>query len=64
MQITKATLLKGRGADQVLLDTDLPNGCWPYNGTQDVRFSVAAGSGDEYLKAHFPDVPVVIVDIC
>lgn len=63
MNITKATILVGRGADKVMLDTDLPCATWPYEGKQHLTFDVAAGNGAFYVSQHFPDVKVKVVSV-
>lgn len=61
MNICKIKIIKGRGADKVYMETDLPEACWPYDGTLSIRFDVAEGRGEEYIKTHFPQIPVHII---
>jgi hypothetical protein len=60
MNITSITLITGNGADHLLLQTDLPDGCWPYTDNATVKMETAAGTGEEYCIAHFTDVPLKI----
>lgn len=60
VKILSATLIQGSGPDTILLEVDLPNGCWPYNGNQSVKMEVSAGSGIGYLEENLGIVPKVI----
>lgn len=59
MKILSITILRMRqGADEVMLETDLPEAVFPYAGTVDVKFNTARGNAEAYCKLHFPDVPI------
>ena len=62
-KITDITILAGNGPDHVMLNTNLPNGCWPYNGNASLRLEVASGRGVDYVKEHFPDVQVKVIKV-
>ena len=60
--ITKVTLLERSGqADTVWLDTLLPAGVWPYEGTQSLKFEVAQGRGRFYIAVNFPHIEHVFI---
>lgn len=61
--ITSITLISGQGSDKVSLETNLPNGIYPYDGKQDVNMTLAKGTGEEYLAKHFPGVAVKVIKI-
>lgn len=61
MKILSAFILCGRaGGDHVSLDTDLPNPSYPYDGTLSISFVCAKGTAEEYVKKHFPKIPVKV----
>lgn len=60
IQLLSATVLKGNGADKILIKTNLPEACWPYQGNLHLQFSAAAGSGINYVFEHFGLTPMVI----
>ena len=62
MQITKATIIKGFGADKVILFTDLPSACYPYKGNQSLSFDTAKDTANDYMRIHFADIPYTIVE--
>lgn len=63
MNIINITIVKDQGSDDVFLETDLPSATWPYTGTLSLKASAARGSSETYIKEHFPDVPVKIVEV-
>lgn len=64
MKITSATLIEVRaGPDKIIMETDLPDGRYPYTGNQSISMDVAYGEGEEYMKKHFPDVNVTVVKL-
>ena len=63
MNILNITLLTTNGTDELIITTDLPNGQWPYTGNQEVKMVLAAGSGEEYIKKHFPSVEYKIIGV-
>lgn len=65
MRILKATILITRhGADTVSLQTDLPEGCFTTDDKEKMclSFKVAHGGGEYYVKEHFPDIPVEVLN--
>lgn len=62
MKLTGAVIVKSTGSDHILIDTTLPEPCYPFNGNLCIRFSVAADTGEHYMKKYFPDVPYTVVD--
>jgi hypothetical protein len=64
MVIKKITIITNPdGPDRVYLETDLPNGRRLYNADQAFSGDVAAGTGEEYVKKHFPGIPFTVVEI-
>jgi hypothetical protein len=65
MVIRKITILHNScGPDRIYLETDLPDGDSLYpNGYQDFEGLVDCGTGEEYVKKHFPDIPFTVVEI-
>jgi hypothetical protein len=63
MKIIRATVLSGKGPDKIMLHTDLPEACYPYNGFLYLDFNCAQDKGDEYLAIHFPNIPTEIIKI-
>ena len=63
MNVTSITiLLQDNQADQVCLNTDLPEPTWPYKGRLSTCFRCAAGNGRAYVAEHFPGVEVEELD--
>lgn len=62
LEITKAILVTGHGADRVSLETNLPQGVFPYDEENlSLSFMVTRGKGLEYLEKHFSNLPVVVL---
>ena len=62
IQITSATVVRNpQGPDVVYFKTVLPDGCWPYRGTAQLRLDLAADSAEQYLGEHFPELPYEVV---
>ncbi len=66
MKLLKATvILRACGVDQVNLETDLPT---PFTYSGDLaqpltlKFEATKGKGLDYVRQHFPKVPVEIID--
>jgi hypothetical protein len=62
LEIVAATLVTGRGADELILFTTLPCGTWPYEDEAHVRMEVAKGRGKAYAEKWFSEVPLTIID--
>lgn len=60
MKILSILVVTGHGADLISIDTDLPNACYPYDGRQCLNFKAAKGTGEAYVKKHFPDVVITV----
>ncbi len=60
LEITKIQVLTGSGPDAVLLNTTLPEGCWPYTGHATLTVQVAAGTGEDYARKHFSGLDVEV----
>lgn len=61
MKITKITVLTGSGGDNLMMETDLPNGMWPYTGVSSIRLDVAAEMGESFVQTHFPGIPYEVI---
>jgi len=56
--IEKVVVLQRRHtSDIIILHTRLPGATWPYKQPVCLQFEAAKGTGKEYVKRHFPDVP-------
>jgi hypothetical protein len=60
MNITRATVLTGFGADQVYLWTDLPSALTAYSESLSLSFKATAGTGQTYVRNHFNINPIII----
>lgn len=62
IKILSATIYSGYpGADEIILELDIPSGQYPYTGHADAKIIVACGSGEDYCRKHFTDlIPKVI----
>ncbi len=61
IEVTNICIVATGGTDAVLIDTTLPQGVWPFNGTATVKLDVARNQGEEYVKKNFPGVPYRVV---
>lgn len=60
--IRNITLIRTRhGADELLLELDLPNGEFPYDGHACAHMRLARGTGEEYCQLHLSNVPLHVV---
>lgn len=48
------------GPDTILLDLELPNPCYPYNGTAYAKITAARETGAQYVRDHLSIEPEVI----
>ena len=65
MQITISKILilrRKNTTDKVIFTTNLPEGCWPYDGNATIEMHVANGYGEKYIRQHFPGVEFRIFD--
>jgi hypothetical protein len=63
MNITNIVILKGFGADKVILHTNLPSSM--PNLTQEtcaLDFQVEKDKAEEYVEKHFPGIPITIIE--
>ena len=64
MNVTKATVIHNEyGADGVVLHVDDMPSPMPHVTKEnlDLMFYAQAGTGEDYVKANFPGIPIVIV---
>jgi len=47
--------------DLLVVTTDLPQTCYPFDAAVDFRIEVQAGTGELYCEENFPGVPVTVV---
>jgi hypothetical protein len=58
INITKiSAIVRKNVTDKLLLYTEMPSGCWPFEGKATLRLEVASGTAEDYCSKHFPDVP-------
>lgn len=62
IEINKIICVRGAGADVLLLETTLPNGCYPFTGTATVKMDVAAETAEKYCEENFSSVELKIVE--
>lgn len=43
--------------------TDLIEAVWPYEENLAMSFKAAQGTGEEYLRTHFPGIEIEIIDL-
>lgn len=60
MKIIKAVVIENSGADKVGLETDLPEGTFPYKGNLTLWADIAQGNGVQYVIEHFGISPEII----
>jgi hypothetical protein len=58
VEVLSIFVLEGHGPDKLSLELKLPSGVWPYEGNAAAMLETAAGTGAEYVKKHFPGVPM------
>lgn len=61
IEITDIVVVSTGGTDNILINTTLPNGVWPYTGVATVKLQVCKGCGEDYVKSNFPNVPYKVV---
>jgi hypothetical protein len=49
--------------DVLYLNTDLPNGMWPYEGKSPLKLEVASNTAEKYINENFQTVPYVIREV-
>jgi hypothetical protein len=64
INITKITIVCGRGMDKVYLSTDLPQTFYPWRGNASFALDVVAGDGENYCIENFPGVPIEVIPSC
>lgn len=53
INITNAIILRQSfGMDRIVLKTDLPEPCYPYDGLLELHLNVARGRAEEYMREH------------
>lgn len=62
MQILSIVVVRGMGADTVLLNTDLPSTTWPFKGNLTLKFESAPNITEEYLDTYYHGIDVEIID--
>lgn len=58
MKIERISIIRGNdsGSDLVELYTDLPGASYPFHLNASLKLTCAAGTGELYVRANFPDV--------
>jgi hypothetical protein len=61
LEIKKILILRSKGStDKIILHTNLPDPCWPYEGNASLEMSAAHGSGVDFARRMFNIEPEVI----
>ena len=47
----------GKGTDTLFIETNLPQGTFPFTGMATITTPIAKGRGVQYVKDNFPGVP-------
>lgn len=63
MDIRKIVILHTTGGDKIMMETNLPNPCWPYTGLMSMSFVTAKDTGEDYVSTYFPGVPFEVVNV-
>jgi len=62
MHITQITVLTRRGyTDELFIHTDLPPAIWPFTESPSLRMETVSGTGEEYAKLNFPNIPIELI---
>jgi hypothetical protein len=61
VHVQKIQIIEGNGADEILLETDLPMSVFPFAGRATLKMQAAKGTGQEYVARTFEDVPVEVI---
>lgn len=62
MKITRIQIIQlTNRPDRIILEVDLPSGCFPFEGNQYFSGVIESGQGKKYVEDYFPDVPCIIV---
>jgi hypothetical protein len=62
IEIKKIHIYRGAHQDTVWLYLDLPNPQYPWTETLDLQFKAAHLMGLDYVRQHFPGVPISMID--
>jgi hypothetical protein len=63
IEITKITILQNFATDEILMETTLPSGIYPYNDNSYVKMQVTHNQGPNYCKIYFPEIIPEIINI-
>lgn len=63
LEVTKALVLIGTEEDTVLLTTTLPEACWPFEENVLLTMRAAKGTGEDYVKRHFPGIECEVIKL-
>jgi len=58
----KITIILSDTADAVIFQYPITEGTWPYKQKATATMHVAYDGGEAYVKEHFPDVPLEVVN--
>jgi len=62
IKITNIVIMrKSRGDDTLMLQTELPEGVYPFEGKAVITMNVLHDRGKDYCDVHFPNIPVEFV---
>jgi len=64
INIIKITILRSHhGADELILTTELPNGCYPYDGCSHLKMTIAKDSAEKYIENNFNGVNFELIEV-
>ena len=61
IEVRKIQLIEGDGADDILIETDLPMSVYPFAGSATLKMQAAKGTGREYIDRNFDGVIVEVI---
>jgi len=64
IEITKITVLISKNkADELLLHTNLPEGCYPYKGNAHLKITIAKGIAEKYIEDNLNGVEFELIEV-
>lgn len=64
MTLTNIKLIKTRtGMDEGMFTFNYPEAVWPFNGDLQASVKFARGTGEAYIKTHFPLVELEVIEV-
>lgn len=64
LKVSNLRILKSKfGVDQLIFDTELPNGLWPFEGNATIKMDVAHNTGEEYRRNNLIEMDYKIIEV-